>query len=29
MNILKKIFGTSSTKEVKRLMPIDNKIESQ
>ena len=28
MNILKKIFGTSSTKEVKRLMPIVNKIES-
>ena len=28
MNILKKIFGTSSTKEVKRLMPIINKIEA-
>ena len=27
MSILKKIFGTSSTKEVKRLMPIVNKIE--
>lgn len=27
MSILKKIFGTSSSKEVKRLMPIVNKIE--
>ena len=27
MSILKKIFGTSSAKEVKRLMPIVNKIE--
>jgi preprotein translocase subunit SecA len=27
MNILKKIFGTSSSKEVKRLMPLVNRIE--
>ena len=28
MSILKKIFGTSSSKEVKRLMPIVNQIEA-
>jgi preprotein translocase subunit SecA len=28
MNIMRKLFGTSSTKEVKRLMPIVNKIEA-
>jgi preprotein translocase subunit SecA len=28
MNIMRKLFGTSSTKEVKRLMPTVNKIEA-
>lgn len=28
MNIMRKLFGTSSTKEVKRLMPLVNKIEA-